>query len=141
MKSKKFLPGILVMVLIFGMTAVGCNSEINKIKSKPLKATSATFADFTVRANVPVEWTIDLTGSTSVGCNWGIRAIPELNFPGFAVNVPANSSSRTDPAYANEILSPGKKYVIKFTPEKAGLYQLKCVEMGMNVCRIIVIGK
>ena len=126
------------------MTAVGCNVGCSRektiITSVPLSATSATFADFTVKVNVPVEWTIDLTDSTGVGCHWGIQAITEINFPGFAVNVPANSGSRTDSVYANDIFQPGNKYVIKFKPTREGMFQLKCVEMGMNVCKIMIIG-
>jgi hypothetical protein len=114
-------------------------TEITHITSKPLSATSATFANITVKVDVPVEWTIDLTDSTGVGCRWGIRAITEIGFPGFAVNVPAHSSSRTDPAYADDIFKPGNQYVIEFTPTSTGEFQLKCVEMGMNICKTIVV--
>ena len=146
LKKKLFgtITFIVGVTLVFSLT--GCSKGkpdqkrniTTQITSKPLSATSAAFANITVKVNVPVEWTIDLSDSTGVGCRWGIRAITEINFPGFAVNVPAHRNSRTDPAYANDIFKPGNKYVIKFTPTTAGEFQLKCVEMGMNICKLIV---
>ena len=127
------LPGT-ANVVIYTRTNLKPRTEIT---SKPLSPTSATYADITVKLNVPVEWTIDLTDATSVGCRWGIKAIPEINFPGFAANVPPSGGS--NPAYANDILKPGNKHVIEFTPTNTGEFQLKCVQMGMNICKIIVV--
>jgi hypothetical protein len=126
---------MLVVCATFALGACGEKVEeplkptVQKVISKP--AIMGNIADITVQVGVPVEWTLDLSGVTNVGCRWGIRACEELGFDGFAIDGATNPSGR---------LVAGQIYVIGFNPTQTGEFVLGCVSMNMKVVKILVVG-